>query len=178
MAEYKLSSKSFNGSYARSSDYRFTVTSLDDPILAGTKKAISVNNAYIRKMRREYNKSDIGQIQRVHIMPRGPRKDNALKDYKYSRAYDSYLPKRYGTHFDVYVRQDMTAEYKMRREIDTGLTIGQQRKVDESEDRLNRVRWKERSDLQEQGIVYNWIQKTYTTKEVLNKDIEEKWSRN
>ena len=52
MAEYKLSSKSYNGSYARSSDYRFTVTSLDDPILAGTKKAISANNAYIRKMRR------------------------------------------------------------------------------------------------------------------------------
>ena len=176
-AEYKLSSKAFMGSVARTTDYKFTVDSLDDKSLAAVKLSIKEHNKHIRAIRRKYKKEDMGQILRVHIMPRGPRKDAAIKDYKYSRAYDSYLPIRYGTHFDVYVRQDTTAEYKMRRELDTGLTPGQQRKADNAEHRLLEAKWKERSALQEQNIHWNHFRDTYTTREVFNQDVDDRFPR-
>ena len=55
------------------------------------------------------------EFMRVAIMPRGPRRDNARRDYPHHRfgmAYDSYLPMRYGTHFDIYYRPDHTAMWK------------------------------------------------------------------
>ena len=44
---------------------------------------------------------------RVRLMGRGPRRVYANANYggRYNSAYDSYLPQRYATHFDVYVSE-------------------------------------------------------------------------
>ena len=42
-------------------------------------------------------------MKRVRVMGRGPRVQASLSDYGRRRAYDSYLPQRYATSFDVYI---------------------------------------------------------------------------
>jgi hypothetical protein len=42
-------------------------------------------------------------MKRVRLLGRGPRVQAALNDYGRRRAYDSYLPQRYATSFDVYI---------------------------------------------------------------------------
>lgn len=44
---------------------------------------------------------------RVRLMGRGPRRVYANANYggRYNSAYDSYLPQRYATRFDVYVSE-------------------------------------------------------------------------
>ena len=44
---------------------------------------------------------------RVRLMGRGPRRVYANTNYggRYNTAYDSYLPQRYATRFDVYISE-------------------------------------------------------------------------
>jgi len=42
---------------------------------------------------------------RVRLMGRGPRRVNARADGRHRTAYDSSLPQRYATRFDVYVHE-------------------------------------------------------------------------
>ncbi len=42
-------------------------------------------------------------MKRVRLLGRGPRVAAAMSDYGRPRAYDSYLPQRYATSFDVYI---------------------------------------------------------------------------
>ena len=84
-----------------SSDYRFTVTSLDDPAIADLKAMLESRNAGIIRYRKMVRKlyGDLaarGQnTQGLRIRPRGPR----LHRY----AHDT--PMENATHFDVYVRE-------------------------------------------------------------------------
>jgi hypothetical protein len=42
---------------------------------------------------------------RVRLMGRGPRCQVAIQDYGHKSAYDSYLPQRHATRFDVYINE-------------------------------------------------------------------------
>jgi hypothetical protein len=78
-------------------DYRFTVTSLDDPAIAELKSLLVERNGYITRARKMYGLTSYygkQSTQGLRIRPRGPRKN--------SWAYDT--PIENATHFDVYVR--------------------------------------------------------------------------
>lgn len=131
MAEYKLCSiASWNGNRMRTEAYQFTVESLDDPLLVALKKEIARNNKAMRALARQTGREYYAHnLKRVRVMPRGPRVEAAWGDYKSRRAYDSYLPIRHATHFDVYVQKDDKV-YKLIRELQTGLTPGMQDKIE------------------------------------------------
>ena len=80
-----------------SANYRFTVTSLDDPAIAGLKEVLKKDNAFITRARRLWGPNSFYGNQTtkgLRIRPRGPRGS--------SWAYDT--PIGNATHFDVYVR--------------------------------------------------------------------------
>ena len=80
-----------------SSDYRFTVTSLDDPAIAEFKAMLVESNDHIKNYRKSawFNPKYDRPTQGLRIRPRGPRKN--------AWAYDT--PVENATHFDVYVRE-------------------------------------------------------------------------
>jgi outer membrane lipoprotein-sorting protein len=45
------------------------------------------------------------KLYRVRLMSRGPRRSAAIADGKRKWAYDSSLPQRHATHFDVYIHE-------------------------------------------------------------------------
>ena len=118
----------------RTDAYKFTVKDLNDPEVRHLKQVIAAHNAEIRKQcrRNQWNRGEYlaNQLKRVRVMPRGARVEAAWGDYKSRRAYDSYLPVRHGQTFDIYVDQDKTATYSMQRELQTGQTPGEQKKLD------------------------------------------------
>ena len=140
MAFYKSCLKSDD---ARCEDYRFSVESVNDTDLVALKKDIFRRNKGIRSYIREVAEYDKDRalelmkrpngyrISRVRIMPRGHRVHYAMKDFGYPRAYDSYLPMKYATYFDVYVGPDTHAEYMFRDQIENNLTPGEQAKINE-----------------------------------------------
>ena len=131
MAEYKLSSMDDYGSKLRTNNYRFTVTSRDDPHLAALRKEVKRNNKAMRALARQTGHEYYANyLKRVRLMPRGPRVEAAWSDYRSRRAYDSYLPMRHATHFDVYVQQDDKA-YQLIQELRYGITPGVRAKIDE-----------------------------------------------
>lgn len=77
-----------------SSDYRFTVDSLDDPAVAQFKEFIRKENEYIKAARKHGFSWGQTPTKGLRIRPRGPRGS--------SWAYDT--PIENATHFDVYVR--------------------------------------------------------------------------
>lgn len=79
-----------------SSDYRFTVTSLDDPAIADLKAMLVDANDGVKRYRKSswFNPKYDRPTQGLRIRPRGPRKN--------SWAYDT--PAENATHFDVYIR--------------------------------------------------------------------------
>ena len=106
--EYKLSSTG----EARTSDYMGTVTNLHDSDLERIKTNVRIRNREVRNVSRKHGRA-IGTLQRVRIMPRGPRAEAAEAMYRSRRAYDSYLPMGLGEYFDVYVGDDSTAQYDL-----------------------------------------------------------------
>jgi len=140
MAFYKSCLKSDD---ARCEDYRFSVESSNDADLLKLKADIFRRNKGIRKYIREVAEYDKDRalelmkrpngyrISRVRLMPRGHRVGPAMKDFGYPRAYDSYLPKKYATYFDVYVGPDTHAEYMFRDQIENDLTPGEQARINE-----------------------------------------------
>ena len=122
--EYKLSSTG----ESRTSDYMGTVTNLHDSDLERIKANVRIHNREVRAVSRKHDRA-IGTLRRVRIMPRGPRAEAAEAMYRSRRAYDSYLPMGLGEWFDVYVGDDSTAQYELKRELDTGMTPGEMRKI-------------------------------------------------
>ena len=126
--KYKLSSTG----EARTSDYIGTVTNLHDSDLERIKANVRLRNREVRNVSRKHGGA-IGTLQRVRIMPRGPRAEAAEAMYRSRRAYDSYLPMGLGEWFDVYVGDDSTAQYELKRELDTGMTVSEMRKISKLE---------------------------------------------
>ena len=76
-----------------SSDYKFTVDTLNDPVISDLKQLLKEHNSVLNRINknlgfRKYN------TKGIRIRPRGPRNS--------SWAYDT--PMENATHFDVYVR--------------------------------------------------------------------------
>jgi len=117
------------GTYARTPAYVFTVDSLDDPTLQQLRANCKQHNksvrAYFKKhkeLANSWSKRNALRLMRVAVMPRGPRRAPARKDFGYRKCshyshYDSYLPSKYATHFDVYYRPDTTAEANFNSSI-------------------------------------------------------------
>lgn len=78
-----------------SQDYRFTVTSLDDPEIANLKAMLVEANRYIKTARARGYSWGNQNTKGIRIRPRGPRGS--------SWAYDT--PASMATHFDVYIRE-------------------------------------------------------------------------
>jgi hypothetical protein len=81
-----------------SEDYRFTVDTLDDPILADFKAIITKRNGYITRARKKYGITSYWgkqNTQGLRIRPRGPR----------GRRYGYDTPVENATRFDVYIRE-------------------------------------------------------------------------
>jgi len=76
--------------------YRFTVDSKDDMGLIKLKDIIKEHNKLARKWGRV-------PTQTLRLMARGTRVKWAKADGKNARRYDTYLPHKYATYFDVYV---------------------------------------------------------------------------
>ena len=123
--KFKLSSTG----EARTDDYMGTVTSLHDSDLERIKTNVRLHNREVRATARKYGRP-IGKLRRVRIMPRGPRAEAAEAMYRSRRAYDSYLPMGLGEYFDIYVGEDSTAQYELARELSTGMSPGELKKID------------------------------------------------
>ena len=88
-----------------STDYRFTVKSLDDPAIAELKQMLVKRNTWITDCRARMRKiHSTGFAMDMHtqglrIRPRGPRLS----------AYAHDTPKENATHYDIYVRDYPTA---------------------------------------------------------------------
>lgn len=137
----------------RTEAYQFTTTDLNDPRIAELKRKIAFTNKLSREATRGWNyNSTVHALWRVRCMPRGGRVEAAWGDYRSRRAYDSYLPHRHGSRFDVYVHRDTTAEYQMSRELATGLTPGQLRRVDNARDELRKHEAELDRELQANGV--------------------------
>lgn len=101
----------------RSKSYVFTAdpqSAVDMQQIAIIKKAVKSMNdqekqAHVYACRRaEYRGEPLPKAPRryrVRLMGRGPRKQAAIQDYGRKYAYDSYLPQRYATRFDVYIAE-------------------------------------------------------------------------
>ena len=107
MAFYKLPEKSWEGAKIRTPAYQFTVMETNDLLLLRLKAEVARHNKAMRALARQTGLEYYAdRLKRVRLMPRGPRVEAAWGDYKSKRAYDSYLPMRHGTHFDVYINSD------------------------------------------------------------------------
>jgi hypothetical protein len=76
-----------------------TVKAINDSVMQSHKYAV---------MRAEYQGLPAPKKpnrQRVRLMGRGPRRVHAQTRYggRYNSAYDSYLPQKHATRFDVYI---------------------------------------------------------------------------
>ena len=137
----------------RTDSYQFTVTDPKDPRIVELKKQIAFCNKLSREATRGYNYNDtVHALWRVRLMPRGKRVEAAWGDYRSRRAYDSYLPIRHGSHYDVYVHRDSTAEDMMQRELDTGLKPGQLKRLDAEQNALRLEETRMFQRLRDQGI--------------------------
>jgi hypothetical protein len=160
------------GGLTRTEDYRFTVTDLRDFELQQLKEAAKVHNKAVREAVRsgkavvktysnsqDYSKPRVS-LMRVHIMPRGPRAEAAKKDYDYTAwqsgrygQYDSYLPQRHATHFDVYFREDTHNNGALQVEQETGLRPGQQALIHKLDTEKWQLEMAQRETLRKNGVV-------------------------
>ena len=171
----------------RTTAYRFTATSTDDPRIKELKAEIAAYNKVVRAEVRAGNaaikywnneKKYLPEmvLLRVRLMPRGPRKEAAMQDYPNrvwrdkvtgstrNSAYDAYLPARYGTHFDVYVNTDSTSNYMLGREMETGLTPGQLARLDREQTAMWQAKFEMEQRLRDAGIYSSGD--NYVSKEV------------
>lgn len=108
--------------YARTSDYQGTTFDYEvDTDVINLKKSVALHNAEVRKASRKHGRI-CGTLGRVRVKPRGPRN---------SSFYHTCLHE--ATHFDVYAGEDTAAMYQLARELETGLTPGQLRKLDQAQ---------------------------------------------
>lgn len=142
----------------RTDAYQFTVDSINDPAIAELRRQVREHNKRIRKMARKYGQPSMADNLRVvRLMPRGPRREHAGRDYpegnglRSSAAYDSYLPMIYGTHFDVYI-QKSDKSYDLKLEIKTGVSPGQRRRIARFEDKMRKQSWAFEESLRDEGL--------------------------
>lgn len=137
--------------------YKFTVTSKDDPQLLNLKKLVAEHNATQRSIAREYNRSSAMNynLLRVALYARGPRtyrvKGEPRARLLHPNAF-SNLQHKYATRFDVYIHTDRHAEAILDRELTTGLTVSEQRRVDKIENDRRLAKSNDEANLKKQGI--------------------------
>jgi hypothetical protein len=87
-----------------SSDYRFTVTSLDDPAIADLKAMLVNANEGTKRYRKSiwFNSKYDRPTHGLRIRPRGSRKTNGV-GFNGCCYYDT--PIENATRFDVYIRE-------------------------------------------------------------------------
>jgi hypothetical protein len=104
---------------SRATTYVFTA----DPMSASDMQQIAIVKRTVKSMNDQAKQSHAWAVKRaeyygevapkaparyrVRLMGRGPRRVHANTNYggRYNSAYDSYLPQRYATHFDVYIHE-------------------------------------------------------------------------
>ena len=125
------------GPHRTSQDYRFTVTSKDDPAIKALKAQAKAHNEDVRYFSRKNDKVYKHQkLQRVRLMARGSRQTADC-----GMRFWSYLPHCYEdliTHYDVYLSDDSSGMDMLRREIDTGLKPGELNRLD----KLKNQQWR------------------------------------
>lgn len=152
MAEYLPTKYKWNESHLRSEAYVFTVGSLDDPTLLALRKEIKRHNKAMRALARQTGQEYYAdRLKRIRVMPRGPRVEAAWDDYKSRKAYDSYLPMRHGTHFDIYIQDDDKA-YKLKTELRHGLTPGVQARLEQQRAEQLKLEWAHNKEMHDRGF--------------------------
>ncbi len=125
------------------SGYKFSTSNKNHSFV----KALKQNAKQYNDRRKEFSQQD-NDINadpiRVRLMPRGPRVGPSLKDFGTRRSYDTYLPMRYATHYDVYVYdpRDGYAFKTYSRGFNDGMTRAKQEmitKLDNTIDALTGV---------------------------------------
>lgn len=136
-------------------NYKFTITSKNDPQLIRLKQLVSSHNKRVRSMARRFNTYNSNQLLRVSLMARGKRRD------KYGRRLhsncDSNLQHKYASRFDVYIHKDSTGNRELQEEITTGLTTGQQRKIYAAKVARLKQEWHDDDELRRNGIYFHRI---------------------
>ena len=98
------------------SGYKFSTSDKNHSFVKALKQNAKQYNDRRRELRKQNNDIDADPI-RVRLMPRGHRVGPSLKDFNRRRAYDTYLPMRYASHFDVYVYDPRDGYAFRNREI-------------------------------------------------------------
>ena len=143
MAWYKLC----NNGEPRAADYVFSIKSKDDPMFLALKENLKRHNKDVRARLRSEDRQPDGRypymsLMRARVMSRGPRAIYSNLDHGHSYAYDSFLPHKYASYFDVYVGSDSHNNYYLRQEIDTGLTRKEMDKIQDLESEKNKIKSK------------------------------------
>lgn len=137
--------------------YKFTITSKNDPQLLKLKKLVAEHNAIQRSIARKYNRISAMNynLLRVALYARGPRtyriKGEPRARLLHPNAF-SNLQHKYATRFDVYIHTDRHAEAILDRELTTGLTVSEQRRVDKIENDRRLAKFNDEANLKKQGI--------------------------
>ena len=84
------------------SGYKFSTSDKNHSFVKALRQNAKQYNDRRKELSQQNNDIDADPI-RVRLMPRGPRVGPSLKDFGTRRSYDTYLPMRYATHYDVYV---------------------------------------------------------------------------
>ena len=84
------------------SGYKFSTSDKNHSFVKALRQNAKQYNDRRKELSQQHNDINADPI-RVRLMPRGPRVGPSLKDFGTRRSYDTYLPMRYATHYDVYV---------------------------------------------------------------------------
>ena len=152
--KYKLP---INGDEFRSVDYRGTVKSKHDPDLLAIKENVRAINKHRRAVIKQHfdrlcEMPRYCSLMRVQLMARGPRTIPALTEGYSPRSFDQSLPHKYATHFDVYVREDTYAMWRMEYQLTNGLTPGQHALIEKMETKKRLLEMDMFKELRANGI--------------------------
>ena len=122
------------------SGYRFSTSDKNNPHVIYLRK----NAAYWNEVRRRNAKlkGTDPDVITVRLMPRGSRVGPSLKDYGNRRSYDSYLPMKYGTHYDVYVydTKDWSRWTSYSRGFDDGMAKAKQDMINKLDNTIDALK--------------------------------------
>ena len=98
-------------SYVFTADPQSVADMMQIAVVKKTVKSINdsarLSHKYATR-RAEYNGNPLPKapkLYRVRLMSRGPRRSAAIADGQRKWAYDSSLPQRHATHFDIYIHE-------------------------------------------------------------------------
>lgn len=77
-----------------SSDYKFTVDTLNDPVISDLKQLLKEHNSVLNRVNKRLGFRKYS-TKGIRIRPRGPRKNSWAHDTPWENA----------THYDVYLRE-------------------------------------------------------------------------